>query len=117
HLVSLIHFLEFRLRIGIILISIGMPLLGLLTKSLFDFFLGRVFVHAEYFVIIFLCHCFPQRTWISCAGQEGLTLIIDILNSATSAVATLYCMRVWVRGQRVERISYKSLMWRSRMFP
>ena len=58
HLVGLLGLLEalFRLLRPVALVAIGVELHGQLAVGLLDVVLGRVFRHAEDFVVVALCH-------------------------------------------------------------
>ena len=59
-LVGFVYFLEFFLCLSIAWVQIRVVLLGSLSKGAFYFGLGSVFIDSQYFVIICLCHCFPN---------------------------------------------------------
>ena len=60
NLVGFVYFLEFFLCLSIAWVQIRVVLLGSLSKGAFYFGLGSVFIDSQYFVIICLCHCFPN---------------------------------------------------------
>ena len=59
-LVGFVYFLEFFLCLSIAWVQIRVVLFGSLSKGAFYFGLGSVFIDSQYFVIICLCHCFPN---------------------------------------------------------
>lgn len=60
NLVGFVYFLEFFLCLSIAWVQIRVVLFGSLSKGAFYFGLGSVFIDSQYFVIICLCHCFPN---------------------------------------------------------